>query len=232
MTTRSWPPEAADFNWLVQVEAEVPDIAMLTAFCPDVNIVRLGDETSISHTDLEVLETTGEVWEAVPDLLEEVCTVIRTERADFRWIHPGTKLLQRKSDGSVLQHQRILMEGFRLALIGGNVNMSAGGGSSPPPRHTKTRCLIKANTDVREAANYLARPSTFVSLWNAFEKILSANGLKASQYQKMASPKGSGSCLQADANTVESFYKTAHQHRHPPEPRRPEETWAVMPSID
>jgi len=77
--------------------------------------------------------------------------------------------------------------------------------------------------------DFLARSSNYGSLWLAFEKILNANGLKASQYQKLASPKGSGSCLQADADIVESFYKTAHQHRHPPKPRRPEETWAVMP---
>ena len=87
---------------------------------------------------------------------------------------------------------------------------------------------MKTNPAVKQAADYLAQQSTLGSLWNAFETIMKSNGLDASQYRKLGSAKGSGSCLRADAEEAESFYKTAHQNRHPPRPRRPEETWKVM----
>lgn len=213
----------------MQVEAEQPEIALLRAYFPDVCIVERANETFIAHADLEAFGSSSEIWEAVLDLLAEVCSVVRTERAGFRWINLGTKLRQRKSDGSVLVHHRIALEAARFALIGGNVNMSAGGALARLPRQERTRCLMKTNPAVKQAVDFLAQPSTFGSLWNAFETIMKSNGLDASQYRKLGGAKGSGSCLRADADEAESFYKTAHRrHRHPPKPRHPKETWKVM----
>ncbi len=88
---------------------------------------------------------------------------------------------------------------------------------------------MKTNPAVKQAVEFLAQQSTFGSLWNAFETIMKANELAASQYRKLGSAKGSGSCLRADADTAESSYKTAHRrHRHPPKPHHPKEKWKVM----
>ena len=88
---------------------------------------------------------------------------------------------------------------------------------------------MKTNPAVKQAVDFLAQPSTFGSLYNAYEVIMTSNGMKASQYRKLGGAKGSGSCLRADADEAESFYKTAHRrHRHPPKPRHPKETWKVM----
>lgn len=230
MMMADWPTEAAGFNWLVQVNAEQPEIAMLGAYFPDVCIVERTNETFIAHADLESFGCSSEVWEAVPDFLAEVCSVIRTERADFRWINLGTKQLQRKSDGSVLVHHRIAAELARFAVVAA-VGTASGGGSARTrlPRHERTRCLMKTNPAVKQAVDYLAQQSTFGSLWNAFETIMKANGLAASKYRKLGSAKGSGSCLRAYADDAESFYKTAHQHRHPPKHLHPKANWKVMP---
>ena len=224
-----WPTEAACFNWLVQVEMQHLEILLLGTYCPDVCIVERANETLIAHDDLEAFESSSEIWEAVPDLLFEICSVVRTEQAGFRWINLGTELHQRKSDGSVLVHHRIVPETARFAVVAA-VGTASGGGSARTrlPRHERTRCLMKTNPDVKQAVDFLAQPSTFGSLYNAYEFIMISNGIKASQYRKLGGAKGSGTCLRADADKAESFYKTAHQHRHPPQPRRPEETWEAM----
>lgn len=225
-----WPTEAAGFNRLVQIEAEQPEIAMLGAYLPDVCIVKRANETFMAHADLEAFGSSKEIWEAVPDLLAEVCSVIRTERADFKWISLGTKLLERKSDGSVLVHHLIAAGLGRYAMIGAVGTASVGGSARTRlPRHERTRHLMKTSPAVKQAVDFLAQRSTFGLLYNAYEVIMTSNGMKASQYRKLGGAKGSGSCLRADADTAESFYKTAHRrHRHPPKPRHPKETWKVM----
>ena len=115
MTTPDWPTEAACFNWLVQVEVKHLEIVLLGTYCPDVCIVERANETFLAHADLEVFGSSSEIWEAVPDLLAEVCSVIRTEQAGFKWINLGTELHQRKSDGSVLVHQQMVLETARFA---------------------------------------------------------------------------------------------------------------------
>jgi hypothetical protein len=229
MTITEWPTEAACFNWLVQVEVKSLEILLLGTYCPDVCIVERANETLIAHADLEAFGSSSEIWEAVPDLLAEVCSVIRTEQAGFRWINLGTELHQRKSDGSVLVHHRVVLETPLFAVVGAVGTASRSGSvRTRLPRHERTRCLMKTNPAVKQAVDFLAQPSTFGSLYNAYEVIMKSNGMKAKHYLKIESSQGSTSCLRADAGDAESFYRTANAKRHSPRPRHPNAKWKDM----